>query len=199
MEGCRGFLLGLPISHVPPAPDKSRLHSVAKVIFLEPISNWAMPCLKPFSYIFLVRKKGFSRRTDEEMRFWQERRLAHLSLHLCWWARGYRTGEMGSAEPRSDLSLSVALTTPSRVPSLGSFHSEGTVGGPRPCLGKGDAHLQRRGHSDRLEWRGIQEVDVRWAGSETQDNKLCQGLGAQEGSLSSFRSTWCWTVPEQAL
>lgn len=39
-------------------------------------------------------------------------------------------------EPSSDLSLSVAHDAPNRALSLGSSHSEGTVGDPSPASGK---------------------------------------------------------------
>lgn len=106
-----------------------------------------------------------------------------------------QTGERSRVEPSSDLSLSTAHAAPNRALSLGNPHSEGTVWGPRPRPGKGGGHLTPGGGGRGSQGWALQEASVRGAGSRAQDKKLCQGLGAEEGSLSSFRSAWCWTVP----
>lgn len=80
------------------------LHSVAKVIFLGPTSEWAMPLFKALlPHIFPARKRGFSHCTDEGMGFGPGRRGACHSLDFYWlsatcqeaggWVKGHRMGE----------------------------------------------------------------------------------------------------------
>ena len=61
---------------------------------------------------------------------------------------GPQMGGRSHVESSSGLSLSTAHAAPNRALSLGSPHSEGTVGVPRPCPGRAG------GHSD--SWRGGQ-------------------------------------------